>query len=140
MPSFIILWYVWQILGRGPFCPLIRDQPQKDPSWIGLNLKQPWQVKIKQSQVDSNMRFLYKMTNHIGMETAVLTWFNLTKQFSNSWYNISFEEYPIASRRFNLVLCFKKQLNISKYIQVKNELTKSKYFDTVVIDRSLWKY
>ena len=37
VPSFIIVGYVWQILGRGPFYPFpIREQPRKDPSWIGL--------------------------------------------------------------------------------------------------------
>ena len=36
MPNFIIVGYVWQILGKvGPFCPP-REQPQKDTSWIGL--------------------------------------------------------------------------------------------------------
>ena len=39
MPSFIIIGYVWHILGRGPFWPLpIREQPRKSPSWIGLNV------------------------------------------------------------------------------------------------------
>ena len=39
MPSFIIVVYVWQILEKeGPFCPShVCEQPQKDPSWIGLN-------------------------------------------------------------------------------------------------------
>ena len=39
VPGFIIVRYVWQILGRrAPFCPLppIREQPRKCPSWIGL--------------------------------------------------------------------------------------------------------
>ena len=39
MPSFIVVEYVWQILGRGAFLPLpspIREQPRKNPSWIGL--------------------------------------------------------------------------------------------------------
>ena len=41
LPSFIIVGYVWQILGRGfliPHPPLfpIREQPLKVPSWIGL--------------------------------------------------------------------------------------------------------
>ena len=39
-PSFIIVGYVWQILGRaglfGP--PPIREQRRKSPSWIGLRL------------------------------------------------------------------------------------------------------
>ena len=35
MPGFIILGYVWQILGRGS-TPPIREQPRKIPSWIGL--------------------------------------------------------------------------------------------------------
>ena len=42
-PSFIIVRYVWQILGREAFLllpPPIRGQPQKSPSWIGLNLVQ----------------------------------------------------------------------------------------------------
>ena len=39
MPSFIIIGYVWHILGRGPFWPPpIREQPRKSPSWIGLNV------------------------------------------------------------------------------------------------------
>ena len=39
MPSFIIVGYVWHILGRaGLFAPPpIREQPRKSPSWIGLN-------------------------------------------------------------------------------------------------------
>ena len=33
MPSFIIVGYVWQILGRrGLFVPPIREQPRKSPS------------------------------------------------------------------------------------------------------------
>ena len=37
MPSFIIVGYVWLILGRGgPKRPPIRKQPWKSPSWIGL--------------------------------------------------------------------------------------------------------
>ena len=38
MPSFIIVGYVWRILGRGDQKdPLpIREQPRKSPSWIGL--------------------------------------------------------------------------------------------------------
>ena len=42
MPSFIIVGYLWQILGRGSLfgpCP-IREQPQKCPSWIGLKKPQ----------------------------------------------------------------------------------------------------
>ena len=36
MPSFIIVGYVWQILGKGGFfAPPIRKQPRKCPSWIG---------------------------------------------------------------------------------------------------------
>ena len=38
MPSFIIVGYVWQILGRG--LPPIREQPRKGPSWIGLKNNQ----------------------------------------------------------------------------------------------------
>ena len=39
MPSFIIIGYVWQVLGRGAFLPTpIREPPQKSPSWIGLIL------------------------------------------------------------------------------------------------------
>ena len=35
--SFIIVGYVWQLLGRrGPFCSTIREQPQKDASRIRL--------------------------------------------------------------------------------------------------------
>ena len=41
MQSFIIVGYVWQILGRGEiFDPPphpIRKQPWKNPSWIGLD-------------------------------------------------------------------------------------------------------
>ena len=32
MPGFIIVGYVWRILGAAP----IREQPRKSPSWIGL--------------------------------------------------------------------------------------------------------
>ena len=42
MPSFIIVGYLWQLLGRGGFfCPPppISEQPRKDPSWIELKLK-----------------------------------------------------------------------------------------------------
>ena len=40
VPSFIIVGYVWQILGRWPFCPQPHPvQPQKVPSWIGLRYK-----------------------------------------------------------------------------------------------------
>ena len=39
MLSFIIIGYVWHILGRGPFWPPpIHEQPRKSPSWIGLNV------------------------------------------------------------------------------------------------------
>ena len=38
VPSFMIVGYVWQISGRwGLFGSPIREQPRKDPSWIGLN-------------------------------------------------------------------------------------------------------
>ena len=42
MPSFIIVGYVWQVLGWRPFCHLasICLQPRKDPSWIGLKKEQ----------------------------------------------------------------------------------------------------
>ena len=37
VPSFINLGFVWQIIERGAFLlPPIREQPRKDPSWIGL--------------------------------------------------------------------------------------------------------
>ena len=41
MPSFIIVGYVWQISGREwaflpSTAPPIREQPRKNPSWIGL--------------------------------------------------------------------------------------------------------
>ena len=42
VPSFIILGYVWQILGRGTFLPIqpyIFEQPRKGLSWIGLRQK-----------------------------------------------------------------------------------------------------
>ena len=40
VPSFIIVEYVWQILGSVGFLASapIREQPQKIPSWIGLNI------------------------------------------------------------------------------------------------------
>ena len=39
MPGFIIVGYVWQILGGGGafWPPLIHEQLRKSPSWIGLN-------------------------------------------------------------------------------------------------------
>ena len=41
VPGFIIVGYVWQILGREAFLPLppILEQPRKIPSWIGLRDK-----------------------------------------------------------------------------------------------------
>ena len=43
MPSFIIVVYVWQILGRGdlfdPPPTLIREQSRKCPSWKGLSFR-----------------------------------------------------------------------------------------------------
>ena len=46
MPSFIIVEYVWYILGRWggifappPSRPAIWEQPRKIPSWIGLRAK-----------------------------------------------------------------------------------------------------
>ena len=45
-PSFIIVGYVWQILGRGVdlfgLPTPIREQPRKSLSWIGLNVKNCW--------------------------------------------------------------------------------------------------
>ena len=42
VPIFIILGNVWQILGRGAFCPPhplpIREQLRKSPSWIWLSV------------------------------------------------------------------------------------------------------
>ena len=42
VPSFIIAEYVRRILGtggqKGPPPPLIREQPRKSPSWIGLKM------------------------------------------------------------------------------------------------------
>ena len=40
MPSFIVVGYVWEILGREDFLPLssIHEQPRKDQSWIGLKV------------------------------------------------------------------------------------------------------
>ena len=47
--SFMIVEYVWQILGRGTFLPppppSIREQSRKNPSWIGLII--PIEVVIK---------------------------------------------------------------------------------------------
>ena len=40
MPSFIIVGYVWQLLGRGGglfSLPPIREEPRKNSFWIGLN-------------------------------------------------------------------------------------------------------
>ena len=38
LPSFIILGYVWKILGMGGFPPPpIREQLRKGPSWIELS-------------------------------------------------------------------------------------------------------
>ena len=39
MPSFIIVGHMSQILGRGTFCPPIREQPQEGLSWTGLREK-----------------------------------------------------------------------------------------------------
>ena len=36
VPSFIVVGYVWQVLGRGGLNPPIREQPRKSSSWIGL--------------------------------------------------------------------------------------------------------
>ena len=36
VPSFIIVGYVWRILGKKPPPLPIREQPRKSPSWIGL--------------------------------------------------------------------------------------------------------
>ena len=39
LPSFIIVGYLWQILGRGDlFGPSIREQPRKCPSWIRVRV------------------------------------------------------------------------------------------------------
>ena len=43
VPSFIIVWYVWQILGRRVFLlPTIHEQPRKGPSWMGLRDVRKW--------------------------------------------------------------------------------------------------
>ena len=76
VPSFIISGYVSQILGRGPFCrspppPRIRDQPQKDPSWIGLNknvskeLAAPkiWKTVQNHRRVKDPEKYFKKMPN-----------------------------------------------------------------------------
>ena len=34
----MIVWFVWQILGRGIFAPPIREQPWKGPYRIGLKI------------------------------------------------------------------------------------------------------
>ena len=43
VPIFVIVGYVWQILGRGIFLPPplspIHEQPPKSPSWIGFKAK-----------------------------------------------------------------------------------------------------
>ena len=41
VPSFIIVGYVWQI-SDSPSSS-IREQLQKDPSWIGLNIEKKWE-------------------------------------------------------------------------------------------------
>ena len=38
VPSFIISWYVWQIIGMGAFLPLLPWASMKGPYWIGLRL------------------------------------------------------------------------------------------------------
>ena len=43
VPSFIIIGYVWHILGRRVFLlPTICEQPRKGPSWIGLRAVRKW--------------------------------------------------------------------------------------------------
>ena len=43
VPSFIIIGYVWHILGRRVFLlPIICEQPRKGPSWIGLRAVRKW--------------------------------------------------------------------------------------------------
>ena len=50
LPIFIIVGYVWHILGRGAFLVLlIREQPQKSPTWIGL--KQKSNIAILKCQI-----------------------------------------------------------------------------------------
>ena len=60
LPIFIIVGYVWQILGRGGgFLALpIREQPQKSPTWIGL--KQKSNIAILKCQIS---RFLSKFVS-----------------------------------------------------------------------------
>ena len=38
VPSFIISWYAWQIIGRGAFLLLLPWASLKGPYWIGLRL------------------------------------------------------------------------------------------------------
>ena len=54
MPSFIIIGYVWQILGRGAFLPPphIREQLQKCPSRIGLINNISFSGQISQKRLD----------------------------------------------------------------------------------------
>ena len=38
MSTFVIVWFMWQVLGRGDILPPIHKQLRKSPSWIGSKL------------------------------------------------------------------------------------------------------
>ena len=99
MTSFIIVRYVWKILGREPFCiPPIHVQPRKGPSWIGLRHKSSY-LKIfheigipKCFQELPSCRFwtLWKNDSVLSREF----WAGFPKYFSNTYW----EAYPVPLR------------------------------------------
>ena len=55
LPSFIIVGFVWQILGKGAFLPIpFLEQPQKGLSWIKLITKKTTEtgaINVNRSQL-----------------------------------------------------------------------------------------
>ena len=122
MPSFIIVGYVCQILGRGsspapqPPHP-IRQQPRKNPSWIGLS----FQISIHLVLRFSNCFYhhFYNRTLHLSVPDFLILDFDsfLTYQPSFLTYT-NFEGYINLDslNRFFPDLGFK--LSFSRFIHL----------------------
>ena len=102
MPSFIVVGYVWQILGRGG--PFLHEQPRKSPSWIGLI----WSDSISNLFL---MEFIFKCKNRILSALIVRN----VETYGGFYVPIFFRILNLFAKVFKLpVLFLKEWKNLSR--------------------------
>ena len=101
MPSFIIVGYVWQILGRGG-----PQQPQKCPSWIGLT-NDPLFFICSLNSIHLYISFLHFLIfkfNFMASALCIMFWsVKCTFTWQRSHFQACYHRYPFLYRPCQLL-------------------------------------